>query len=1176
METAPAADEGFDRARFGDASLLGRGQFGSVYRAFDRQRRAFVALKVLHDAGSDSARYLKREFRSLSAIAHPNVIELLDLIVSPQHACFTMELLDAEHFHLDAPPATREAARLSRLLQLVRGLRCIHEVGVVHRDLKPANVLIDRAGRVVILDCGLASRIAPSDEASPDAPTVGTPQYMAPELWFGAGPAPAQDIFSLGVMAYEALAGRSPFPTDFFATVEARRAGRFEALPADVELAPPLVEMIHRMLRPDPAERPASWQIEALLGEHSATRTRARSLVSRVPFVGREADFDALARALAGREGPRSIQLVGPSGSGKTRLLDEVLAQLPPATTVVRTSCHPLEEILFPTLDNVIDQIVELVARGRAGLEASLSDLDGALGQMFSSLRPLVAPYDEPGPAPHPLELRRRAVRALRALLSRLTARGPLVLVVDDAQWGDEGSWTLLRETLSDADAGAVHLVIATRDAVRTLLRVAPPRALGPLPPEACRAVFAHVVASHGEANPPSFDRVCEVAAGNPMALIELSSVANAAALSHASHATWLIDALTERIAAVTPEARRLLTRTAAAGEPVPVAFVTDDPAGLRCLESLRRHRLVDYDTAGPAQTVACSYAWVREAALAVATERERAEHHAHLAARLIAASGAPERVVAHLRAAGEVDQLRAFALAAAARAEGRLDFHRAAEFLEIAVREGGDAGRDTARRLATTLEYVGRGREAAELYEALARGVEGSAEGEALLRRAAEQRLYAGEHERGVDIVRRSLASQGVRLVTHPLVAFALTFLGVLRLRRRGIAYAPPPGGATPADRTRIDSLRNAVLGLSMTEPVSSAALQMLHLRLAADRGTPAQYVQALGIHVVQRAGYEYDPAQTNRLVRDAESMADAVGDDGAMGLFYLAASGAAWVEGRFREALHYAECAAVRLRDPRSTTQWCVDSLQIVRAAARSHLGQWAAMRATLLDALADARDRDDLFLESNLCVRFMPRVHLADDRADLAQQSLDRGRAAWDGQRYGLLDFFLLLERVDVLLYQGDLEGAAALLAPGLRKARLAMMLTLHYHLVLAQELMGRVHLARAARRGDARARRAAARCVKALEAAGSPVALAHARLQRAELARLAGDRAGATRDYGAAREAFEALGVEHFRHAAAYGEAAPGAARDAVVAAMRAAGFANPAALLAAWVPCAACE
>jgi hypothetical protein len=540
---------------------------------------------------------------------------------------------------------------------------------------------------------------------------------------------------------------------------------------------------------------------------------------------------------------------------------------------------------------------------------------------------------------------------------------------------------------------------------------------------------------------------------------------------------------------------------------------------------------------------------------------------HLRLADRLIAAGAAPERVVSHLRAGNDRDRLRGFALAAATRAESRLDFRRAAEFLELAVDVAGDAAVETALRLAENLQRAGRGRRAGERYEALARRLQGTELGERLLRRAAEQFLYAGQHERGVEIVRRSLAAQGVELVTNPALAFAQTFLSHRALRARGTHYAGPGEAAAAADRARIDAMHNAALGLSMSEPLSSVALQASLVPLAGDRGTRAQYVQAMGVYLVQMAGYRYDPAATRALAASVEAMLPAV-DDAAAGFFHLAASGAAWVEGRGVDALCAADRAAERLTDRRRIDQWSLDSLQIVRASALVALGRYGALRDLVRDALADARAREDLYLESNVCVRFAPRLHLLDDRGDLALRSLDRGRAAWLGRRYGLLDFFVTLERVEVRLYLGDLDEALALLTSGLRAARRALMLTVHFHRVIVADLRGRVLLAHAARRRGGDALKDARACAAELEGDTSTLAHAFGASLRAGCLSAGGDAPGARRAYARARDAFAALGVEHRAAAAATAAGDP----DGVTT-LRTLGFVNPPALVASLCPAA---
>jgi hypothetical protein len=198
----------------------------------------------------------------------------------------------------------------------------------------------------------------------------------------------------------------------------------------------------------------------------------------------------------------------------------------------------------------------------------------------------------------------------------------------------------------------------------------------------------------------------------------------------------------------------------------------------------------------------------------------------------------------------------------------------------------------------------------------------------------------------------------------------------------------------------------------------------------------------------------------------------------------------------------------------------------------------------------------------------VRFAPRLHLLDDRGDLALRSLDRGRAAWLGRRYGLLDFFVTLERVEVRLYLGDLDEALALLTSGLRAARRALMLTVHFHRVIVADLRGRVLLAHAARRRGGDALKDARACAAELEGDTSTLAHAFGASLRAGCLSAGGDAPGARRAYARARDAFAALGVEHRAAAAATAAGDP----DGVTT-LRTLGFVNPPALVASLCPAA---
>ena len=216
--------------------VLGSGGMGTVFRAYDRERRRPVALKVMNRAGAAAILRFKHEFRTLLGVAHPNLVTLYELISDGQNWFLTMELLDGvtflQYVRDEDPPTTRPvspgdpgAIHETQLLtpgqrvrlraatrQLADGIAWLHAAGKLHRDIKPSNVIVTREGRVVLLDFGLvAEQGCDGRHHSTEEHILGTAAYMAPEQAAGLPVSPASDWYSVGVMLFEALTGRLPF-----------------------------------------------------------------------------------------------------------------------------------------------------------------------------------------------------------------------------------------------------------------------------------------------------------------------------------------------------------------------------------------------------------------------------------------------------------------------------------------------------------------------------------------------------------------------------------------------------------------------------------------------------------------------------------------------------------------------------------------------------------------------------------------------------------------------------------------------------------------------------------------------------------------------------------------------------------------------------------------------------
>jgi hypothetical protein len=263
-----------DFGRYEILAELARGACGVIYRARDRELGREVALKTPR-RGEDSLvareRFL-REARLAARLEHPGIIPVLDAGVHEDRPYYVMPLLDGGPLRGPVPPA--EACRLVRLV--AEALAFAHERGVIHRDLKPANVLL-LEGRPVLTDFGVAR--GESDVRVTEAgELVGTPAYMAPEVMEGRAreAGPAADLWSLGVIFYELLAGRLPFEGDSFLELSARALNG--TAPGLRGFDPDLAGLVARCLARDPAERPGARELAARLSRWGRPARPRRSV----------------------------------------------------------------------------------------------------------------------------------------------------------------------------------------------------------------------------------------------------------------------------------------------------------------------------------------------------------------------------------------------------------------------------------------------------------------------------------------------------------------------------------------------------------------------------------------------------------------------------------------------------------------------------------------------------------------------------------------------------------------------------------------------------------------------------------------------------------------------------------------------------------------------------------
>lgn len=292
--------------RFAIRSALGKGGMGEVYLAEDTKLRRPVALKRMAprlQTDEGNRRRFLHEARFASRLSNPHIAGIYDVIEEATETFLVMEYVDGETLRerLRRPVTLDEFLPLA--LQCTEALAAAHELGILHLDLKPANIMLTRTGEAKILDFGLARLVPQVDASTTDQLTekVGrTPAYASPEVLLEKEPDPRSDIFSLGVVFYEMLAGRNPFHADsIFQT--ARRI--LEDTPAPlrtVNSAVPqdLENIIAKMLAKDPAKR-YRWAAEVLADLRAVERgTSAAPVAVLSPVPARRRSMKAAAIAL--------------------------------------------------------------------------------------------------------------------------------------------------------------------------------------------------------------------------------------------------------------------------------------------------------------------------------------------------------------------------------------------------------------------------------------------------------------------------------------------------------------------------------------------------------------------------------------------------------------------------------------------------------------------------------------------------------------------------------------------------------------------------------------------------------------------------------------------------------------------------------------------------------------
>jgi serine/threonine-protein kinase len=258
---------------------------GAVWEANDQQLDRAVAIKIPDRslaADESFVERFRREARSAGRLSHPNVAQVYDYGVDDGQPYLVMELVLGEtlasRLAREGQLPSEEARRIGA--GVAEALQAAHEGGVVHRDVKPANIMLTPEGGVKVMDFGIAAAAA-DGRMTGTGQVLGTPAYMAPEQASGKGATPASDVYALGVVLYEMIAGRPPFAGETALAVASAHLHRdpeqLQSVAPDAD--PEVVQAVNNAMAKDPADRPATAAALAAMLRGDASPTDASTAV---------------------------------------------------------------------------------------------------------------------------------------------------------------------------------------------------------------------------------------------------------------------------------------------------------------------------------------------------------------------------------------------------------------------------------------------------------------------------------------------------------------------------------------------------------------------------------------------------------------------------------------------------------------------------------------------------------------------------------------------------------------------------------------------------------------------------------------------------------------------------------------------------------------------------------
>ncbi len=1080
------------QTRFEELTPLGEGGVGTVYRAVDRYRGIELAVKTLKHTSPHALAAFKDEFRLIADISHPNLVQLYDLLHLDGQWWLTMELVEGRDLRTwvvgeATPPASRTAAetggwlwgdapappqgpepaapttapldrdRLEHTMpQLADAIGALHAAGRLHLDVKPANVVVTAEGRVVLVDFGLAHRIG----AAPPAVVSGTVAYMSPEQARGARLGTASDWYAFGALLYELIGGRPPFTGSPARILQDKQTATPPALDVGPELAR-WAELSLALLRRDPEHRPSFQEIRAALsGSQPTPQEQARGDHAGV-FVGRDAELSLLAErhSHAARGERVVVALWGSSGVGKSTLLQSFLASLGEGCRVLTTRCYQGDHTPFKALDGWTGELV------RSHIDAlDLSAVEqSVLASVFPSLA-MTASDTARGLS------ERERLRLVTGILARAIdaagAAGPLAVWLDDMQWADEDSVSVLTRLI---DIPGVTWLLSLRPeglqpaspAFPIVEQASDVVELQPLSPEQSLELSRQLLPAHARGAAP---RIVEEADGQPFLIEAICEHISVTRRLDTSGMAGVIDARLHDL----PEAERsLLLHVAVAARPTSLHLLGRaagrPQACWRAVARLRSLGLVRVQASGVDDTIACRHDRIREAAVAASDAAEVRHAHLRLAEECERASVEAGTTARHYLAAGAPDRGRPLARVAARAAEDALAFERAVEWYATLVDLSADPEerRMTLVDLGRALLSAGRGAEAAERW--LQAAAMGGPNAEELRIQAAEELGRSGYLKRSGALMAQALADMGEAL-PRSRVAQLLALMwnrlflspGAIARRVSGIRSVQE-GDSEP---TQLAALWAVTHGTAMHDPLAGMLLVARYLRMGLSAGSGISVARALsGLAISVGVGGPHATRQADRLLDLALRVDDRAQNHARVALCRAIC---AFQIGAFDEVRQHARLGLEIAIDTPGCS-WELRNCRFYLADCDWATGDLERGRSSYREQMQEAETVGDLHTQTLWTLTRPFPFELLDDDVDAALSHTDCALSGWRPEVVDLNTAYASFQRAQTHLYRGDVDAAAKALRGPRTGMRMAGLFSLYIVRVRTVEFEGRLALA-----------------------------------------------------------------------------------------------------------------